>query len=73
MPHTVIRMLMESFCWDMQFFIERFYDDQENLFKEANIANPFAKGSALTLNDAVICQVSSLVIYTYLEYINKEC
>ena len=57
MPTSVIRMLLNHFCWDKGKLMERLYDgDQEKLFTEAHIVYPFAKASALAPN--VECQVS---------------
>ena len=46
MPSTVIRMLLNHFRWDKEKLMERFYDgDQEKLFTEAHVVNPFAKAA----------------------------
>lgn len=46
MPSTVIRMLLNHFCWDKEKLMERYYDgDQEKLFTEAHVVNPFAKAA----------------------------
>ena len=40
-------MLLDYFHWDKEKLLERIYDgDQEKLFTEANIDNPFAKKKA---------------------------
>ena len=44
MPSTVTRMLLNHFRWDKEKLMERYYDgDQEKLFCEARVVNPFAK------------------------------
>lgn len=44
MPATVIRMLLNHFRWDKEKLMERYYDgDQEKLFTEAHVLNPFNK------------------------------
>ena len=46
MPPTVTRMLLNHFRWDKEKLMERFYDgDQEKLFSEAHVVNPFAKAA----------------------------
>lgn len=46
MPSTVIRMLLNHFRWDKEKLMERYYDgDQEKLFTEAHVVNPFAKAA----------------------------
>jgi len=47
MPSTVTRMLLNHFRWDKEKLMERYYDgDQEKLFCEARVVNPFAKPAA---------------------------
>lgn len=44
MPATTTRILLNFFRWDKEKLMERFYDgDQEQLFKEAHVINPFKK------------------------------
>ena len=39
-------MLLNHFCWDKEKLMERYYDgDQQKLFSEAHVANPFVKPS----------------------------
>ena len=46
MPPTIVRMLLNHFRWNEQNLTERFYDgDQEKLFSEAQIVNPFKLGA----------------------------
>ncbi|OXU30621.1 hypothetical protein TSAR_002465 [Trichomalopsis sarcophagae] len=47
-PATTTRILLNHFNWDKEKLMERFYDgDQEKLFEEARVVNPFRKGSAI--------------------------
>lgn len=70
MPSTVIRMLLNHFRWDKEKLMERYYDgDQEKLFSEAHVANPFKLGALAKpiKKDSRIpnieeCEVSSCVI-----------
>lgn len=42
LPSTSTRILLHHFRWDKEKLMERFYDgNQERLFKEAHIVNPF--------------------------------
>lgn len=43
-PATTTRILLNHFKWDKEKLMERFYDgDQEQLFAEARVINPFRK------------------------------
>ncbi|XP_063697066.1 E3 ubiquitin-protein ligase ariadne-1 isoform X2 [Culicoides brevitarsis] len=43
-PATTTRILLNHFKWDKEKLMERFYDgDQEKLFKDARVINPFNK------------------------------
>lgn len=43
LPSTQTRILLHHFRWDKEKLMERFYDgDQERLFKDAHIVNPFS-------------------------------
>lgn len=43
-PATTTRILLNHFKWDKEKLMERFYDgDQEKLFKDAHVINPFNK------------------------------
>lgn len=43
-PPTTTRILLNHFKWDMEKLYERYYDsDQERLFKEAHVVNPYKK------------------------------
>jgi len=43
-PATTTRILLNHFKWDKEKLMERFYDgDQEKLFAEARVINPFRK------------------------------
>lgn len=43
-PATTTRILLNHFRWDKEKLMERFYDgDQEKLFSEARVVNPFNK------------------------------
>ncbi|EFA12717.1 Protein ariadne-1-like Protein [Tribolium castaneum] len=42
LPPTTTRILLNYFNWDKEKLMERFFDgDQDELFKEANVINPF--------------------------------
>jgi hypothetical protein len=42
LPPTTARILLNYFNWDKEKLMERFFDgDQEELFREANVINPF--------------------------------
>lgn len=44
MPSTIIRMLLNHFRWDKEKLMEALYDgDQEKLFSDAHVVNPFSK------------------------------
>lgn len=44
MPNTTTRILLNHFKWDKEKLMERLYDgDQEALFSEARVINPFRK------------------------------
>ena len=45
LPPTTVRLLLHHFRWDKEKLMERFYDpkDQEELFIQAHIVNPFKK------------------------------
>ncbi|CAG5099484.1 Similar to arih1: E3 ubiquitin-protein ligase arih1 (Xenopus laevis) [Cotesia congregata] len=48
-PATTTRILLNHFKWDKEKLMERFYDgDQEKLFSEARVVNPFRKGSIIS-------------------------
>lgn len=43
-PNTITRILLNHFKWDKEKLMERFYDgNQEELFSEARVINPFRK------------------------------
>jgi ariadne-1 len=43
-PATITRILLNHFKWDKEKLMERYYDaDQDKLFKEAHVINPFNK------------------------------
>lgn len=47
-PTTTTRILLNHFKWDKEKLMERFYDgDQEKLFAEARVINPFRKGPVI--------------------------
>ncbi|XP_062554834.1 E3 ubiquitin-protein ligase ariadne-1 [Armigeres subalbatus] len=47
-PATTTRILLNHFKWDKEKLMERFYDgDQEKLFKDAHVINPFRKPSTV--------------------------
>lgn len=47
-PATTTRILLNHFKWDKEKLMERFYDgDQEKLFAEARVINPFRKGPVI--------------------------
>ncbi|CAN8015893.1 unnamed protein product, partial [Ixodes persulcatus] len=46
-PPTTTRILLNHFKWDKEKLYERYYDgDQERLFKEAHVVNPYKKPSS---------------------------
>jgi hypothetical protein len=46
---TTTRILLNHFRWDKEKLMERFYDgDQDRLFNEAHIINPFKQSSSLS-------------------------
>lgn len=48
-PATTTRILLNHFKWDKEKLMERFYDgDQEKMFKDAHVINPFRKPSAVS-------------------------
>lgn len=50
-PATTTRILLNHFKWDKEKLMERFYDgDQEKLFAEAHVINPFRKGPVISRN-----------------------
>ena len=58
MPSTIIRMLLNHFRWDKEKLMERYYDgDQEKLFSEAHVANPFKLGVKPVIKDSRIPNV----------------
>lgn len=47
-PATTTRILLNHFKWDKEKLMERFYDtDQDQLFNEARVINPFKKGAVI--------------------------
>lgn len=47
-PATTTRILLNHFKWDKEKLMERFYDgDQDKLFKDAHVINPFRKPSTV--------------------------
>ena len=49
LPPTTTRILLHHFRWDKEKLMERFYDgNQERLFKEAHIVNPFKNNVRLS-------------------------
>lgn len=52
-PATTTRILLNHFKWDKEKLMERFYDgDQEKLFAEARVINPFRQGPVINRNRA---------------------
>ena len=52
-PATTTRILLNHFKWDKEKLMERFYDgDQEKLFAEARVINPFRQGPIINRNRA---------------------
>lgn len=52
-PATTTRILLNHFKWDKEKLMERFYDgDQEKLFAEARVVNPFTKGPLINRNQS---------------------
>ncbi|KAF6211188.1 hypothetical protein GE061_014303 [Apolygus lucorum] len=48
-PATTTRILLNHFKWDKEKLMERFYDgNQEQLFAEARVVNPFTKTSVVS-------------------------
>ena len=39
-PKSTVMALLDHFKWDKARFLERYFDDYDNLFKEANISKP---------------------------------
>lgn len=53
MPEPITRILLNHFRWDKQKLLDRFYDGNEDkLFKEAHIVNPFKRDSKAHLESA---------------------
>ncbi|GIY17508.1 e3 ubiquitin-protein ligase arih1 [Caerostris extrusa] len=51
-PPTITRILLNHFKWDKEKLYERYYDDdQEALFKEAHIVNPYKNHLHLRIPD----------------------
>jgi hypothetical protein len=47
LPPTITRILLHHFRWDKEKLMERFYDgNQDRLFKEAHVVNPFKTKSS---------------------------
>uniref|UniRef100_A0A1B6EDI8 RBR-type E3 ubiquitin transferase n=1 Tax=Clastoptera arizonana TaxID=38151 RepID=A0A1B6EDI8_9HEMI len=47
-PATITRILLNHFKWDKEKLYERFFDgDQEKLFAEARVVNPFKKSTVI--------------------------
>ena len=54
LPPTTARILLHHFRWDKEKLMERFYDgNQERLFKEAHIVNPFKSNSQKVIQLAI--------------------
>ena len=57
MPATTTRILLNFFRWDKEKLMERFYDgDQDQLFRDAHVINPFKK--------PISCQKAPKVIHS---------
>lgn len=64
-PATTTRILLNHFKWDKEKLMERFYDgDQEKLFAEARVINPFRKGSLITRSRS--SQSSLVNVYAFM-------
>lgn len=65
-PATTTRILLNHFKWDKEKLMERFYDgDQEKLFAEAHVINPFRKGPVIPRNrSSQNLMVSHIVLYS---------
>lgn len=63
-PATTTRILLNHFKWDKEKLMERFYDgDQEKLFAEARVINPFRKGPLISRSRS--SQSSLVNIFTH--------
>lgn len=67
-PATTTRMLLNHFKWDKQQLMERlFHGDQDKLFADAHVINPFKKGSENLIlahgsNDTEECGICFLAL-----------
>jgi len=74
-PATTTRILLNHFKWDKEKLMERFYDgDQEKLFAEARVINPFRKSllisrSRSSQNSLVNIMTKLLEHITFVKYI----
>lgn len=63
-PATTTRILLNHFKWDKEKLMERFYDgDQEKLFAEARVINPFRKGSLICRSRSSQSSLVNILIY----------
>lgn len=67
-PATITRILLNHFKWDKEKLMERFYDgDQDKLFAEARVINPFRKGPIISRSRS--SQSSLVNIFTCLNFV----
>lgn len=61
-PATTTRILLNHFKWDKEKLMERFYDgDQDQLFTEARVVNPFRKTSIISR--AKVTTLTTLILF----------
>lgn len=73
MPATTTRILLNHFKWDKEKLMERFYDgDQDKLFSEARVINPFKRSQPIIQRVKFIILVISykakLLIFIFLYF-----
>lgn len=57
-PATTTRILLNHFKWDKEKLMERFYDgDQDQLFSEARVINPFRKPAVVNRPKVKVCTI----------------
>ena len=64
-PKSTVMALLDHFKWDKARFLERYFDDYDNLFKEANISKPKSAKEKQTNNqmkklrseDEILCEI----------------
>jgi ariadne-1 len=55
-PATTTRILLSHLKWDKEKLMERFYDgDQDQLFSEARVINPFRKPAVINRPKVKVC------------------